>query len=146
AKFEREVTIEHDFPAFYVCEIYGTKGWHQTLIPPTANTSGWYLPALHQVNDMSKEIMVIIARKTDSFTFKDKESIMKTLATVRCKLPPDCEYLNYILPHNGIGWWTSSQVNNQSNVCFVDLAEGSSQGSTGVFATRYHEVRPILSY
>ncbi|MDE6027195.1 MAG: hypothetical protein K2G23_03935, partial [Muribaculaceae bacterium] len=132
--------------AFYVCEIYGTKDWHQTLTPPTANTSGWYLPALHQVNDMSKDIMVSIARKTDSFTFNDKGNIMKTLATVRCKLPQACEYLKYILPDKSIGWWTSSQVNNQSNVHFVDLSGGSSQGSTGVYATRRHEVRPILSY
>ncbi|MDE7413766.1 MAG: fimbrillin family protein [Muribaculaceae bacterium] len=146
SKFERKVTIEHDFPAFYVCEIYGTKDWHQTLTPPTANTSGWYLPALHQVNDMSKDIMISIARKTNSFTFNDNGNIMKTLATIRCKLPQDCEYLKYILPDKSIGWWTSSQVNNQSNVHFVDLSGGSSQGSTGVYATRRHEVRPILSY
>ncbi|MDE6011394.1 MAG: hypothetical protein K2G91_01480, partial [Prevotella sp.] len=143
-KYQRNVTIV-DFPAFYVCDLYGTKDWHSTLAPPK-NTSGWYLPAQQQAEDMKNYANAITVYKKKSFTFKDKESLMKTLATVRCKLPQDCEYLKYILPNKHIGWWTSSQANNQSNVIFIDLSGGSSQSSTGVYGTDYHEVRAILSY
>ncbi|MDE5740262.1 MAG: hypothetical protein K2H92_08140, partial [Bacteroidaceae bacterium] len=144
-KYQRNVTIV-DFPAFYVCDLYGTKDWHSTLAPPK-NTSGWYLPARHQAEDMRNNIseITLITRK-NSFTFKDKESLMKTLATVRCKLPQDCEYLKYILPNKHFGWWTSSQAGTQSNVIYLTLAAGSSNESTGVRGTAYHQVRAILSY
>ncbi|MDE5998847.1 MAG: hypothetical protein K2H04_02065, partial [Bacteroidaceae bacterium] len=62
------------------------------------------------------------------------------------KLPQDCEYLKYILPNKHFGWWTSSQAGTQSNVIYLTLAAGSSNESTGVRGTAYHQVRAILSY
>ncbi|MDE7381409.1 MAG: fimbrillin family protein, partial [Muribaculaceae bacterium] len=143
-KYQKEVTLKKHFPAFYACEVYGTENWHSTLTPPVANTTGWYLPTRHQTEDMSDNIMRVLINKQNSFTFTDKENLMKTLVTVRCKLPPYCEYLNYILPNRNIGWWTSSQ--STTNAYFIDLSAGSAQSSSSVATTQEHNVRPMLSY
>ena len=143
-KYDRTVTIE-DFPAFYVCDVYGTKDWHKTFMPPT-NTSGWYLPAYHQVEDLRNEVWNVIAKMKTSFTFKDKENLMKTLATVRYKLPSDCEYLKYMLPHKQLDWWTSSQGNNSGNAYYFALAGATAQSAVAITPLEYHNVRAILSY
>ena len=150
-KFESQepVTIQNSFPAFNACEIYGTTSWHEALTPPVANTTGWYLPTKIQCEDIRNAIFNVTAQIRTSLTFKDNGHLMKTLATVRRKLqdlPQDCAYLNYILPQDNLGWWTSSQANNASNVFFVSVSAGSSQQATGVAGTEYHHVRAVLSY
>ncbi|MDE6370382.1 MAG: hypothetical protein K2K92_02705, partial [Duncaniella sp.] len=129
-------TLE-DFPAFYACEVYGTTGWHSTLAPPK-NTSGWYLPTITQLHDIRSNLTY-----PDIYTFKDKESIMKTFATLRCMLPEDCEFLKYMIPDKHLGWWSCSQNNGAR---FIDLSNGQDQSTTGVFPTDYHRVRAALSY
>ena len=140
-----DVTIAN-FPAFYACDLYGTKDWHRTLTPPVKNTSGWYLPTKSQASDIRNTMNNVVMKTKKSFTFKDKESLMKTLATVRCKLPRDCEYLEYILPNRSLGWWTSSQ-DNGNNPYYVTLAGGTGDQSSATHLPTYeHHVRAVLSY
>ncbi|MDE6378731.1 MAG: hypothetical protein K2K72_08310, partial [Duncaniella sp.] len=133
-------TLQEDFPVFYACDSYGTADWHPTLATPINNTSGWYLPTITQLKDIRKNLT-----EPDKFTFKDKESLMKTLATVRCKLPEDCEYLKYMLPSRQTGWWSCSQ-RGEGTALFLDLSAGADQSTTGVQPTQEHHVRPALSY
>ncbi|MDE6648131.1 MAG: hypothetical protein K2K03_09985, partial [Prevotella sp.] len=110
-----------------------------TLTPPLKNTTGWYLPTKQQLYDIRANLSY-----PEKFTFKDKENLMKTLATVRCKLPEDCEYLKYILPNKSRGWWSATQ--RGSNALFVDLSEGADNSTTATDVTKYHHVRAALSY
>nr|MDE7376551.1 hypothetical protein [Muribaculaceae bacterium] len=132
-------TLE-DFPAFNACDLYGTTDWHSPLASPDKNTTGWYLPTITQLQDIRANLTY-----PKKYSFQEHESIMKTLVTLRCKLPQDCAYLNYLLPSKQTGWWSCSQTNPRC-ARFVDLSNGTDNSTTGVWVTNYHRVRAALSY
>ncbi|MDE6536279.1 MAG: fimbrillin family protein [Muribaculaceae bacterium] len=128
-----------DFPAFYACDVYGTTSWHSTLAAPK-NAAGWYLPTITQLYNIRSNLTY-----PERFTFKHKESVMKSLVTVMSMLPKDCAYLKYILPNKSIGWWSCSQ-SAPGKARFIDLSNGQDQSTTSVLPTYYHRVRACLSF